>query len=413
MKSFLPVLCLLAASATAAPRADIRDVPVTREGSTLLLDGKPWKAVGANVYWLGLDENVTPASGEPYYAPLKASYPTKGRTTEIMAVVKAMGGTAIRAHTLGVSTGNPLSLVPAPGQVNKQAFEPIDWAVWQAREYGLRLLIPLTDNFDYYHGGKYNFLRWAGFNLTQTKDSTNPLVMQFYTNETIVGAFKDYIRTLITHVNPYTNLSYADDPTIFAYETGNELCGPVWGDMNVPARWVREIGGFVKQLAPKKLIVDGTYGVNKTHLSVEEVDIFSDHYYPVSIGKLRADVDLVNSVNKTYFAGEYTWVKSAPAATDADLASWFKVLEQSPAVIGDALWSLFGHNVPDCKTFVEHSDGLTLQYVNPAHATQIQLIRQHFMKASQELSIAANAPLPQVPCPASTSGTETGTRRNR
>src|SRR5207245_4595369 len=63
-----------------------------------------------------------------------ASYPTKGRITEAMGVVKAMGGTMIRAHTLGVSTGNPLSIMPLPGVVNQKAFEPIDWAVYQARE---------------------------------------------------------------------------------------------------------------------------------------------------------------------------------------------------------------------------------------------------------------------------------------
>ncbi len=61
-------------------------------------------------------------------------------------MIRAMGGTSIRSHTLGVSTGNPLSLMPALGRINPQAFETIDWAVYQARQYGLRLLVPLTDN---------------------------------------------------------------------------------------------------------------------------------------------------------------------------------------------------------------------------------------------------------------------------
>lgn len=372
-----PTLLLAAAAAVAASNSkqksacsDIRDKPITRQGSTLLLDGKPWKAVGANVYWLGLDENVTPAQGAPYYEPFKASYPTHGRITEAMAIMKAMGGTAIRAHTLGVSTGNPLSVMPTRGVVNEQAFDSIDWAVYQARQYGIRLLVPLTDNFDYYHGGKYNFLRWNGFNLTQNADSSNPLVQQFYTNATIIASFKDYIHKLLTHVNQYTNVSYADDPTIFAYETGNEMCGPVWGDMDVPASWVKEIGAYVKSLAPKKLLLDGTYGVNKTHLNIPEVDIYSDHYYPISLSKLKADLDLgesscvsypscpaaeltsksVASVNKTYFAGEYDWVgqTSSGASKGDSLASWFQALEQSPVAIGSAFWSLFGHNVPDC-----------------------------------------------------------------
>ncbi|KAK0731515.1 glycoside hydrolase superfamily [Lasiosphaeris hirsuta] len=380
---------------------DVRDLPVTRSGSSLLLDGKPWKAVGANVYWLGLDENVTPPAGEPYYAATKASYPTKGRTTEIMAVIKALGGTMIRSHTLGVSTGNPLSLMPAKGQVNEKAFEAIDWAVWQARQYRIRLLVPLTDNFDYYHGGKFDFLRWGGFNLSRDRDEKNPAVQNFYTNATVVKGFKGYIRILLTHVNPYTNLTYAADPTIFAYETGNELTGPVWKDQDVPVEWVSEIGRLIKELAPEKLFVDGTYGVNKSHLAIKEVDIYSNHHYPISISTLKADLSLVTSANKSYFAGEYGWNRAGSTA-DADLASWLKEIEKSPAVIGDTFWSLFGHNVPDCN-FVEHGDGLTMQYGNPSHAAQIQLVRQHFLQMSQGTAISADAALPLVSCPAPTS----------
>jgi len=138
-------LHFLAATALAAPNrqrrnafADVQDLPIVRDGSALLLDGKTWKAVGPNVYWLGLDENVNAPTG---------GYPTKGRITEIMATVKALGGTAIRAHTLGVSAGHPLSVMPSLGKVNEQAFDSIDWAVYQARQYGLRLLVPLTDNW--------------------------------------------------------------------------------------------------------------------------------------------------------------------------------------------------------------------------------------------------------------------------
>ena len=40
---------------------------------------------------------------------------------------------------------------------------------------------------------------------------------------------KDYISHLLLHVNQYTGLTYAEDPTIFAYETGNEMGGPTFG----------------------------------------------------------------------------------------------------------------------------------------------------------------------------------------
>lgn len=279
--------------------ATTANLPIIRQGSTLLLDNQPWRAVGPNIYWLGLDENVVPPPpGQPFYAPLNASYPTKGRVTEIMATVAALGGTMIRAHTLGVSTGNPLSLWPGPpGVVNEQAYEAIDWAVFQARAHGLRLLVPLTDNYDYYHGGKFDFLRWGGYNnlsgAAGGDDATNALVRAFYTDAAVVGAFKAYVRGwLAGHVNPYTGLTYGEDPTVFAVETGNELGGPVFGDMDVPVEWTRDVARLVKEVAPGKLVVDGTYGVSGTHLEVEEVDLFSDHFYPVNVTKLRVDLDL-------------------------------------------------------------------------------------------------------------------------
>lgn len=271
----------------------------------------------------------------------------------------------IRSHTLGANIGNPLTIWPEEGVVNNEAFNSIDWAVYQAGIYGVRLLVPLVDNYvstylptskkkkilltsrqDYFHGGKYNFLRWAGFNLTKDKDSTNPEIQQFYTNSTIVSAFKTFIRTLLTHRNQYNNLTYAEDPTIFALETGNELLGPVWGDMDCPAHWVKDIAAYIKSLAPRKLVFDGTYGINKTHLNIEEVDVYSDHFYPPNNEKLQAGIDAVASVDKVYFAGEFDWVG---ASGGDSLESFFEILENSPTVGGDAFWSLFGRNGLDCN----------------------------------------------------------------
>jgi mannan endo-1,4-beta-mannosidase len=116
--------------------------------------------------------------------------------------------------------------------------------------------------------------------------------------------------------------------------------------MNCPADWVRDIGRYIKSLAPKKLFFDGTYGINKTHLSIKEVDVFSDHFYPVDNAKLRAGIAAVEGAGKVYFAGEYDWVGKSGGDS---LESFFQILETSPAVGGDTFWSLFGRNGPDCK----------------------------------------------------------------
>lgn len=207
--------------------------------------------------------------------------------------------------------------------------------------------------------------------------------------------------------------------------------------MNCPAEWVREIGQYVKSLAPDKLFVDGTYGVNTTHMAVTEVDIFSNHYYGPNIDKLKRDLDVVVKANRTYFAGEYDWITSGPP----DLADWFKAIETSEGAIGDAFWSQFGRDVPDCNVswpsakaqpdrdtdFGKIRPSSIIMTVSPCimetlgtvlrrmarcrtsisprpHGQLLtsccsRKIVNHFMTMSQGKSLPASAPLPSVACP--------------
>jgi len=48
-----------------------------------MLNGERCTVNGANVYRLGLDENALPPGGEPFSAPMSASYPTEGRIVEV------------------------------------------------------------------------------------------------------------------------------------------------------------------------------------------------------------------------------------------------------------------------------------------------------------------------------------------
>jgi len=60
-----------------------------------------------------------------------------------------MGATVVRAQTLGISTGNSLSVEPSLGEFNPAAFDTIDYSVYRAGQLGLRLNIPLTNYWNY------------------------------------------------------------------------------------------------------------------------------------------------------------------------------------------------------------------------------------------------------------------------
>ena len=68
-------------------------------------------------------------------------------------------------------------------------------------------------------------------------------------------------------------LSLAEEPTVLAFETGNELGG--WGlnSNPPPISWVTEIAAFLKELAPDTLILSGTYGVREAELEIADVDL--------------------------------------------------------------------------------------------------------------------------------------------
>lgn len=173
--------------------------------------------------------------------------------------------------------------------------------------------------------------------------------------------------------------------------------------MDVPVEWTSDILNFVKDLAPNKLMMDGTYGVNKTHLSIPVVDMFSDHFYGPNNTQLQEGIDLVESVDKVYMVGEFDWTGNN---NEADTLEDFLGLVEdrqdllNPVVSGTQLWSIFTHNVPDCETYVDHSDGYTLQYGNPANTkqnnTQISTVRKHLHRMKGEI---VGDYLPAVPCP--------------
>lgn len=110
---------------------------VQRNGSSLVYEGKPFVYAGCNMYWLGLDEN------EP---PHTVNYPTHFRVDDAMVTAKNMGARVVRGHTLGVSTGNPKSYEQALNEWNSNASDHIDYAISRADKFGIKLIIPLTDN---------------------------------------------------------------------------------------------------------------------------------------------------------------------------------------------------------------------------------------------------------------------------
>ena len=103
--------------------------------------------------------------------------------------------------------------------------------------------------------------------------------------------FRAYVATVLNHLNPHTGLRYKEDPTIMAWESGNELYFP-------PFQWTIDLAKYIKEeLGAVQLFMDGKHisvpGVGwypelEDPVRLEEfrkyVDIISDHAYPMDAG---------------------------------------------------------------------------------------------------------------------------------
>jgi hypothetical protein len=336
---------------------------VARSGSQVMLDGSPFRFAGTNTYWLALDgSGGTNTGGE---------YPSQFAVDDAFATMSEMGETVDRSWG-AMSVGSPNSIEPTKGVFNQSALHALDLAIAEAGKYGIRLILPLVNNWSngLAYGSTATFAQWEGD--TNSSD--------FYTDPKVIADFEQYIREILTRLNSITGVPYADNPTILAWETGNEI-GP-------PASWTNTIARYVKSLDPNHLVMDGTYGINDGtsytgappagvcggDLGLSNVDIYSNHFYPMNTSLATGDADAVASCAKAFIIGEYAWNDDSVSTLPAFLSG----TEGDAHIAGDLYWDLWPHN-PSYGYDSPSSDQYQLHYPGQTAdmATRAQELRTH------------------------------------
>ena len=337
------------------------DAWVRRSGSELQLKNREFGMVGANIYWLQLDDNVRDAAGQP-------TYPTRFRIDDAMRTARVMGVNVIR--TWANSVGCPRCLMPQRDRMNAKAFDSLDYAVASARRHNQRLILTLVDNWDYYHGGKLTYTRWRG-----------AAESEFFSNPSIIGDYKRFITEVVSHVNPHTGLAYRDDPTIIGWETGNEMWCQTCAGNHWDTRWTREIAKHIRASAPRQLIIDGhgtdpactSSCLHEDSLRIPEIDAVDDHHYPPSIARLENASRSAAAQGRAYLVGEYDWRNHRGGDS---LQSFLAAVRRSPTA-GAFMWSIIPH--ADTTGFVEHADGFEYYFPGrtPDERRRTQVMTDH------------------------------------
>jgi hypothetical protein len=333
---------------------------VTRTGNRLLLDGSTFRFAGANEYWLGMDDNLRGADGQP-------THPTPFRIDSGLNAAATAGLTVVRSQSMGISVGCAACVEPSLGVFHDSALQSADYALYRAGQLGLKMIIPLTDQWRFYHGGISTFTAWRGYpndpdtSVTAgSSDTERDVELNFYTDPKVIGDFETYISHLLDHVNPYTGLAWRDDPTVMAWETGNEL----W---TANPTWTEQIAAFIKNnIGARQLVADGS-GATGMHVAngaidAPEVDMVSGHFYPVDTGWMTADAALAAAHQKVYYVGEFPWTDPIPAAL------MMTTVQADSQVSGDLVWSILPYE--EDGTPEPHGDGYALYY--PATTDRMQ-----------------------------------------
>ena len=161
---------------------------------------------------------------------------------------------------------------------------------------------------------------------------------EFYTDEQIKDAYKNYVSTLVNRVNHYNGVVYKDDPTIFSWELANEpkcrnheefdaLEG--WDTQTIP-KWADEMSRYIKSIDPNHMVSVGDEGWLNTGVkhwtrqgydgvdhealcAVEDIDFCTFHLYPDDWGTgvkfgadwIREHIDIAKRLNKPTVLEEY------------------------------------------------------------------------------------------------------------
>ena len=198
--------------------------------------GQPFRFISFNLPNLQMIEDNLPFAGTNAWR-----LPDEFEIRDGLATVRQMGGTVVRTYAISVVRTNDLPGTPrhvlGPGRFNEEAFRELDLALKIANEQGIRLIIPLVDNWKW-QGGRAEYAGWRG----KTKDD-------FWTDPQIIADFKETVRFVLTRTNTLTGVRYCDDKAILCWETGNELSSP--------PDWTREIAAYIKSLDHHHLVMDG------------------------------------------------------------------------------------------------------------------------------------------------------------
>jgi mannan endo-1,4-beta-mannosidase len=383
---------------------------VQAQGTQLTHGGRPFRFAGSNNYYLmyGADgqgnqvnvTNVLDDAAEAQFDVMRmwAFFDVQDPFEDNRASSVHRGNGPTWFQAWDAEAGRPV--------VNDGAFglPQLDFAIAEAGRRGLKLVLPLTNNWSDF-GGIDQYVRW----LETAEAGTDRQHEQyyhddFYRDPQIKQWFKDWIETLLTRVNTYTGVAYKDDPTIMMWELGNEprcrgsnvypaspdACAV--GNTDPITDWADEMSTFIESIDGNHLVSLGdegwfcepddpdegeatncTNGVDTVAVAgLPNIDLMSMHLYPDPWGYdaqwgnewIAAHATAARRIGKPVYLGELGI--EAKATRNVVFRDWLDTVRMS-GVDGFLYWIL-SSELEDGTLYADY-DGHTVYCPTPVCTT--------------------------------------------
>jgi len=268
-------------------------------------------------------------------------FPDAFEIRDQLETIRRMGGQATRIYDISVRNpaddpSLPRLIVDVPRKpdgslneaaFNEEGFRALDQVLATANELGIRIFIPITNQFPW-HGGIAALSALRGIDPGSRQ-------VNFYTSDVLQEDYKAIVDYITQRTNTITGVQYKDDPTIAAWVFGNEIS-------NATNDWLTEMAAHFKDVAPNQLTMQHNYSNSQLAYLLAEpnIDIIAtssyDNYSGSSPATVRSRARAIVPT-KPYIQFEFGF-----AATDT-IEQITNILIEEGAV-GGQLWGLRPHN---------------------------------------------------------------------
>lgn len=240
---------------------------VTVRGHQFMLEGKPWYAIGAN-YWYG---GLVPADPEG-----------KERIRRELDFLRDRGITKLRVMTAAEGTG-PINGVPRvepayqpePGVFREELLTGLDFLLAEMNKRKMKAVLYLSNNWEW-SGGFLQYLNWNGqiadsvLRRKLSWDEMRDYTSRFYSCDNCLLQYEAQLRRIVTRVNSFTGIKYAEDPAVMSWEIANEPRPMRPAAVEAYRNFIRRTARLIRSLDSRHLITTGSEG----EAGSEKMEIF-------------------------------------------------------------------------------------------------------------------------------------------